>query len=81
MGSRVCSGGGLECAGLLWLCCSVVLLSLTGAGRASVGHSWGISGRLGLLGPASGAALLLLPALCRFSEVLCCRKWGFSGAV
>ncbi len=80
MGSRVCSGGGLECAGLLWLCCSVVLLSLTGAGRASVGHSWGISGRLGLRGQ-------------RLARCCCCQRsayllrcsaageWGFSGAV
>ena len=80
MGSRVCSGGGLEGAGLLWLCCSVVLLSLTGACRASVGHPWGISGRLGLRGPASGA-LLLLPALCISAEVLCWGERGFSAAV
>ena len=83
MGSRVCSGGGLECAGLLWLFCSVLLLSLTGAGRASVGHPWGTSGTggHGLRAPASAALLLQLPVLCTLSEVLCCREWGFSDAI
>ena len=74
----------MTCAALLWLCCSVVLLSLTGAAGASVGHPWGMSGTggYGLRAPASGAVLLLLlEALCTFCEVLCCRRWGVSGAV
>ena len=76
MGSRACSGGGLEWAGLLLLCCSVVLLSLTGAGRAILGCTLGASGRHGPQGAASGPMLLRLQLmLCTVSGVFCCRTW------
>ena len=81
MGSRAANGGGWDWAQLLLPCCGMTLLSLTGAGRALLGCPPGALGSLGPRSTASGAALLLLllPALCTGSELLCCRRWGGSG--
>ncbi len=64
-------------------CCSV---ALTGAGRADVGCPPGALGGHGPHITASDAALLLLllllllRALIAVSGMICCRRWGGSGA-
>ena len=87
-GRKLRHGGG--CSSQSWtrrMSCHALALTMqlpgsrTGAGRAIAGCPLGASGRHGPHSIASGAALLLLlPALCKLREVICCREWGFSGA-